>query len=311
MCSDYIAVIDFDSNNVRVSYAKAITERITTELIKVNKYVVVERTKVDELLSEQKFQNSGCVNISCAVELGNILGARYIVVGTISKVGKTFSLDARLVDIESSESIKSANYTTRGIVDDLLVYGVPSLVSQLINDNSTVELTVNSEKDSKNDLSGYLHYYKFMLDINPEYDISLNSNKNNYYPQSGLSIAYEFSKQNGFGLGLQYQFSRALDSETDFGFNSIYFVYNYSVEEIGAGFSINYGLSDLSIYNNGEVVESSSYDRGDFFSISIRYQLSDLMLLEIGSSNFSCKDSVSLASHDYYRSYIGLTFTLN
>lgn len=311
MCSDYIAVIDFDSNNVRASYARAITERITTELIKVNKYVVVERTKVDELLDEQKFQNSGCVNISCAVELGNILGARYIVVGTISKVGRTFSLDARLVDIESSESIKSANYTTRGIVDDLLIQGVPSIVAQLINEANVLKLTTESEIDQSNDVSNYLHYYKLMFDINPEYDISLNSNQVNYYPKSGLSLGYEFSKRKGFGVGVQYQFSRSLDSQIDFGFNSIYIVYNYLFKKKGAGFSINYGMSDLSIYNNGEVVDGLSFDRGDFFSVSLRYPLSELMLLEIGSSNYSCKDDVSGASHDYYRSYIGLTFTLN
>ena len=75
LSKEYIAVIDFEANNIRKSDARALTQRLTTELIKVDEYIVVERSQVDKMLKEQKFQHSGCVNITCAVEVGNMLGA--------------------------------------------------------------------------------------------------------------------------------------------------------------------------------------------------------------------------------------------
>ena len=86
------------------------------------------------MLKEQKFQHSVCVDVSCAVEVGNVLGARYIVVGTMSKFGQTYTLDARLVDVQSSESIRSADYTSQDRIDDLLLRGVPSVVKQLMGE---------------------------------------------------------------------------------------------------------------------------------------------------------------------------------
>ena len=39
------------------------------------------------ILEEQGLQQSGCVSSECAVEVGNALGAKFIVTGSISKVG--------------------------------------------------------------------------------------------------------------------------------------------------------------------------------------------------------------------------------
>ena len=49
---------------------------------------------MNRLLKDQKFQYSGCVDFNCAVDLGKMLGAKYMVVGTISKVDRTFTLDS-------------------------------------------------------------------------------------------------------------------------------------------------------------------------------------------------------------------------
>jgi hypothetical protein len=241
--------------------------------------------------------------------LGNILGAKFIVVGTISKIGRTFSLDARLVNIESSESIKSANYTSKGVVDDLLVLGVPSVVSQLIGEEKVAKQTINSLPTRSQNSNDFLHYYKFKFDINPEYKILQISNEFKFFPESGLSVGYQYARKNGFGLGLEYQFSRSLDSQTDFGFNSIYLLYNYTNLKTKFGISLSYGLSKLFLYDNGEVInDNSSFENADLLSLSIRYPISELMFWELGSTSLSM---MSLNDeHIYNLSYIGITFTL-
>ena len=83
---EYIAIIDFEGIGILESEARVLTQRLTSEMIALELYQVLERTEMKRLLSEQKFQYSGCVDTKCAVELGKMLGAKYMVVGTISKL---------------------------------------------------------------------------------------------------------------------------------------------------------------------------------------------------------------------------------
>ena len=83
---EYIAIIDFEGIGVSESEARVLTQRLTSEMITLEEYQVLERSEMKRLLSEQKFQYSGCVDTKCAVELGKMLGAKYMVVGTISKL---------------------------------------------------------------------------------------------------------------------------------------------------------------------------------------------------------------------------------
>ena len=128
---EYIAIIDFEGINVSGGDAKALTQRLTSEMIKLEVYQVLERSEMKRLLEEQKFQYSGCVDLKCAVELGKMLGAKYMVVGTISHIGKTFSIDSRLISVESGEAYVSGKYETNSSVDKLIKYGMQSVAYQL------------------------------------------------------------------------------------------------------------------------------------------------------------------------------------
>ena len=128
---EYIAIIDFEGIGVSESDARILTQRLTSEMITLGEYQVLERSEMKRLLSEQKFQYSGCVDTKCAVELGKMLGAKYMVVGTISKLGKTFTLDSRLISVESSEAYGSGQYSTDVSIDNLIKYGMKSLAYQL------------------------------------------------------------------------------------------------------------------------------------------------------------------------------------
>ena len=83
---EYIAIIDFEGIGITNDEARVLTQRLTSEMINIGVYQVLERSEMKRLLDEQKFQYSGCVDLNCAVELGKMLGAKYMVVGTISKV---------------------------------------------------------------------------------------------------------------------------------------------------------------------------------------------------------------------------------
>ena len=74
-----IAVLDFDGNGVSQSETRTLTNRLRDELFKTGVYIVLERGKMDDVLKEQGFQQTGCVTSECAVEVGNMLGVQQMV----------------------------------------------------------------------------------------------------------------------------------------------------------------------------------------------------------------------------------------
>ena len=142
---EYIAVIDFEGIGISNDEARVLTQRLTSELINIGVFQVLERSEMKRLLDEQKFQYSGCVDLKCAVELGKMLGAKYMVVGTISKVGRTFTVDSRLIYVESGEAYASGKYTTQSSIDNVVQYGMASIAYQLSDEEIPEEILNHSE----------------------------------------------------------------------------------------------------------------------------------------------------------------------
>ena len=91
-----IAVLDFDladtSGNSAYSGlfagtgpARGIGDLLTNRLVQSGRYTVIERTRIDEVLREQNFGQSGRVDASTAAEIGRILGVELVVIGSITR----------------------------------------------------------------------------------------------------------------------------------------------------------------------------------------------------------------------------------
>src|SRR5262245_35292994 len=61
---------------------------LITELAKSNRFIVVERDKLDKLMEEQKLALSGAIDPNTAAKMGKILGLNAIVTGAISQFGE-------------------------------------------------------------------------------------------------------------------------------------------------------------------------------------------------------------------------------
>ena len=139
-----IAVIEFEGKGISQVEASALTDELEINLTSLGGYKVVDRGNAEEILKEQAFQQIGCVSSECAVEVGKLLSVQKIVLGSISKIGSTFSVNAKIVDVESGEIITTANYKHRGLIDDLLTNGMAEVVAKLTEKNlqSTRVVTV-------------------------------------------------------------------------------------------------------------------------------------------------------------------------
>ncbi len=126
-----IAVADLEPIGVSQTEARALSNRLSAELFKTGKFIVLEREQLDEIIEEQKFQLSGCNSNECLVELGQIANVEEIVGGGISKVGDVFSVTAKLISVETGEVMQVGTYDLEGKIGHLLTMGMKSIAEQL------------------------------------------------------------------------------------------------------------------------------------------------------------------------------------
>ncbi len=76
---------------------------------------------VTDVLVEQGFQQTGCTSDECAVEVGALLGVQYMIAGSIGKVGETFTIDSRMVSMETGAVVRTKQVTYLGKIDGLIL----------------------------------------------------------------------------------------------------------------------------------------------------------------------------------------------
>jgi TolB-like protein len=93
------------------SYAKYATEKLTHELVESGKLLIIERSKINKVLSEQQLSMTGIVDADMAAKIGKILSVEGVIIGSITVSEDEVELIARIVQSESAVILKSANYT--------------------------------------------------------------------------------------------------------------------------------------------------------------------------------------------------------
>ena len=70
---------------------------------------VVERSRLEEVLREQKLSYSGLVDLGSAKQVGKLLGADAIILGSIRDASNSVATNLRLVDLESGVALAGAS----------------------------------------------------------------------------------------------------------------------------------------------------------------------------------------------------------
>ena len=97
-----VAVFDVDILKGVDVEGPAITDQMGTMLSAMPQVTVVNRDQIKRVADEHQIALSGLVDTSSAVKLGKFLSAQYIIVGRASKIGQTFYLVLRIVDVETT-----------------------------------------------------------------------------------------------------------------------------------------------------------------------------------------------------------------
>lgn len=108
-----VAILDFEPNGIPDYEAQTLTERLRSEIANTKVFRITDRKLLDKIINEQALQQSGCTTDECAAEVGQLLGAQYMISGSIGKLDQTFIVDVKLVSVTTgaAERTKTASFT--------------------------------------------------------------------------------------------------------------------------------------------------------------------------------------------------------
>lgn len=148
-----LAVMDFESIGSEGHLGKAVAEIIRTELISTGQFVVLERSQLDKALSEQKLQKSGLIDDKSVVELGKLLGANFIIIGSVVKMGTAYTINARMIDIKTGAATLGKNVTGNDL--NLLASLSHDLLESLFGSNIKPKFSLIFEEHFRNNIHGW------------------------------------------------------------------------------------------------------------------------------------------------------------
>jgi hypothetical protein len=94
-----------------------ITEKIIEQVVASKKYVVLDRANIAQVLSEKEFQFSGMVKDTEIKQAGEYLGADFVGVARVSKVGETYFISAKIISVETGAITAQASAEKKGDAD--------------------------------------------------------------------------------------------------------------------------------------------------------------------------------------------------
>ena len=98
-----IAVISINAaDSMEGEYA---AEELTFLLVRLQRFRIVDRHNLDVIRNEQQFQLSGEVDDDTAVSIGHLIGAAFVITGSISSRESANYLRVRVLDVQTGQII--------------------------------------------------------------------------------------------------------------------------------------------------------------------------------------------------------------
>jgi curli biogenesis system outer membrane secretion channel CsgG len=120
VASAHVAVMRFESGGADSAVSLVITDIFTNQIQANGKFRVMERSQMNKILNEQGFQGSGaCNSTECAVEIGRLLSIDKMFIGSIGKLGESWFINIRMINVQTGEIISTLSKKIIGEVDNL------------------------------------------------------------------------------------------------------------------------------------------------------------------------------------------------
>jgi TolB-like protein len=124
--SDTLAVLPLVISDpaVQQDEAELLAQILATEIANSQKYAVFPRTRtIETVMAEQDIQRSGMTDRESMAAIGQATNARYVLAGSINKLGNMNLFSILILEIESAEQVAAAYKEYRNLEDGIVIMG--------------------------------------------------------------------------------------------------------------------------------------------------------------------------------------------
>jgi len=115
-----LAVLPFQAKGVSEQDVSVVTDLLSSSLANTGSFQVFERNQIDAVLKEIEFSQSSISDAGSQIEVGKLLAADYVVVGSVASVGTKIIVDAKLVAVATGQTVVSAS-EIKASLDDIIM----------------------------------------------------------------------------------------------------------------------------------------------------------------------------------------------
>ncbi len=147
-----IAVMELTGQGIDKSARIGLTNIIISTISEnyKDRYNILERDQIDYILKEQGFQQAvGCNDVSCAVEIGQLLGVSYLIIGNVEKIGQLYIITLKIVNVSSAKIEKVITKEFKGRKEKLVKL-IKFMTIYLIEGDEGVKELVSKYKGNVN-----------------------------------------------------------------------------------------------------------------------------------------------------------------
>lgn len=148
-----MAVMDFEiSGMFSESEMRSIIELLSAALFETGEYDVIDVSQRENMLKEIEFSGIGCTEEDCQLEMGKMISAQYIVVGSIGRVGSRYIMTCKMLETESAKTHSTANgkYSSK----DDIIDSIENLAAKLAFGKSPNEKDGEEQENFVKDTKG-------------------------------------------------------------------------------------------------------------------------------------------------------------
>jgi len=111
--------------------APMLTDAIRDACVRSGRYNVLDRDNMEAMLTEIGFQQTGCTDSACIVQMGRQLGVKKMLTGSVGRIKNTIVLTLMLIDVETGKIEKSTMYRCRGCSEEDMIFKMDEALKPL------------------------------------------------------------------------------------------------------------------------------------------------------------------------------------
>jgi len=180
-----IAILDFEAQGTSQNDANVLTERVRVELFKTDRYTVMERSRMREILEEQGFQQAVCNESECIIQAGHILGVQHMVAGSVQKIGTLHTISLRIVEVATGKVLAMASADCRECtIEDVALQATRTAVQNLLQPQSSSSAYQGASRQSNIESK---YYGQLRLGVRELPDVEVH--------ELGVTIGLQFGRE--------------------------------------------------------------------------------------------------------------------